>query len=136
MKKSHVTGIVAIVLAVIASGVWYLYARSQSARNNLPSPSVQSQPQSQSDSCVADGMIKSVPGPWKSTLYLLCVPFSSSNVVFDDPRTLDSFADGGQFQVILRPTALPVSARGCSSVIARMAWTDPASDAAQADIVV
>ena len=135
MKRVYATGLVFFAVALTASALWYSRARPQSTQAPVSNSSSRTlPPQHPSEFCTSDGTIKSVAGPSKSTLYLLCIPLSTSNVAFNDPRTLESFADGGQFQVILQPSTLPVSTLGCSGIIARMAWTDPASDGAPADI--
>ncbi|MEK6346288.1 MAG: hypothetical protein V4764_02340 [Burkholderia sp.] len=41
-------------------------------------------------------------------------------------RNLDEFAEGGQFEVLLKPAAVPVTAPMCrKQIIARMPWSNP-----------
>ena len=134
MKKIYVAGLGLVALALAGTTLWYLHGRPPSIQGPISNASSSATSLQPAELCASNGAIKSVPGPWKSTLYLLCIPLSSSNVAFNDPRTLDSFDHGGQFQIILQPSSLSVSTPGCNGIIARMAWSDPASDGAQADI--
>ncbi|MEK6350059.1 MAG: hypothetical protein V4764_21430 [Burkholderia sp.] len=50
-------------------------------------------------------------------------------------KYLDDFSEGGQFEILLKPASVPVSAPMCrKSIIARMPWTD--SSDAGADAVI
>ena len=118
------------VLVLVLLGAWHT--------EEHPTPAVLSAPQTVEassslpvipDPCVADGTIKTGPGPWKSTLYFLCFQLNSSTVLFNNPETLNGFGEDGQFEagafsVIVRPLAFPIPAPGsCKGIIIGMPWT-------------
>jgi hypothetical protein len=113
--------------------VWCGYAKDRAAPSATSSPQATEASSSlpgTPDPCVADGTIKTEVGPWKSTLYLLCFQLNSSTVLFNNHGTLSGFGDddgqseGGEFEVIVQPSAFPVPApSSCKGIIVRMPWT-------------
>jgi hypothetical protein len=142
MKTSYWIAIFA-VLAIAALGVWHAEKHPISTALSGPQPvEVSSTTPSIPDPCVADGTIKTGPGPWKSTLYYLCFQMNSSTVLLNNPDTLNEFGDDGQFEagafsVIVLPSAFPVPApNSCKGVIVSMPWTGySASPDAKANVV-
>jgi hypothetical protein len=142
MKNFHWVTIVAAVL-LLGVGIWYLQGHSVlSARPGSEAFETSSTPNSAADvnPCVADGKISTIVGPQKSLLYLMCFQLSSSTVQFGSPNALSGFGDdgqfqGGQFEVIVQPSAFPIAApEACKGIILRMPWTLYSQSDAQADI--
>jgi hypothetical protein len=122
---------VTLILVIVVPGVWY--ANKQLAPSSPSAPQVVEASSSLPATpvpCVADGTITKGVGPSKSTLYLLCLQLNSSTLLLNNPDALSGFQnddgqfEGGEFQVIVRSSAIPVTAPGsCKGIIVRMPWT-------------
>jgi len=120
-----------VVFVLVVAGVWF--ASKQVAPLGPPASQIikaQSSLPTIPDPCIADGKIKTVVGPRSSTLYFMCFQLNSSTVRLDDPGAISAFQgddgqfEGGEFEVIVQPTAFPVPApKSCKGIIVRMPWS-------------